>query len=137
MKIHITGLQRAQRRNLKRIAALSPQGYLGLAVRNAAAETHRALTNYTPWDTGALRASRRIKFAETAIAAQARVFTDPQATNPRGGCPPAIYDAFLHARGMCPGRRGGILASMPFTVRLAGPRIRYHMLRTILGGFRG
>jgi len=120
--LSIQGLQAAQRRNLRRIAKLKPEGVRGQAVQMGAARFHRALTKNTPWDTGALRASRRITF--NAGIPRAQIFTSANAYNPRSNTRPAEYDVYLHARGIIPGRhRGTRLASFPYTMQKQGPQI--------------
>ena len=119
VSLTITGLQEAQEANLKLIAALQPTGALNRVIIWATTETHRRLTPNTPHDTGALRASRRVEVQ----GLEGRVFDDPAAANPRSRTPPSRYDVYLHAMGEVPGLRSGIRASMPYTVRTAGPSI--------------
>ena len=114
--LSIEGLQKAQRRNLRRIALLEPDAAPGRAVHNATAAMHRFLTSHTPWETGALRASRRISFNPRVPLGQ--VFNSANSYNPRSRTPPHVYDVTLHARGERKGRRGGILASYPYTKRV-------------------
>ena len=128
--LSIKGLQEAQQRNLRRIAALQPDGALGEAVQFGAAEAHRRLNYHTPFDTGALRASRRVSF--DARVPRAQIFTSRNARNRKSNTPPAEYDAILHTRGFRPGRRGGILASFPYTVSTDGQRIARGMIGIIL-----
>jgi len=132
--LSIQGLQEMQERNLRRIAALKPGGVRGAAVQMGATRFHRALTHNTPWDTGALRASRRITFEPSVPRAQ--IFTSGNAYNPRSKTPPAEYDVYLHAHGFKPGLRGGIQASFPYTMQKQGPRILKDMTDMIQKGIR-
>lgn len=135
--LSIQGLQEMQERNLRRIAALQPSGVLGEAVRYAATEMHRWLTYFTPWDTGALRASRRITYNEPAEGGvRAQIFDSRNAYNPRSSVPPAEYDIELHKRGFKPGIRGGIQASYPWTRLQKGASVRRRMHDTIRVGLR-
>ena len=119
--LSIEGLQKAQQRNLRRMALLEPQGAPGRAVQHAGAEMFRYLLVSTPWETGALRASRRLIFNPNVPRVQ--IFTSANAYNPRSNTPPAEYDVYLHARGEAAGLRGGIQASFPFTKRMYGPGV--------------
>lgn len=94
-ELSITGLQEAQQRNLRQIAALQPRGALGEAVQWATTEAHRRAVAYTHVDTGSLRASHRIELS----GVRGRVYIDPSATNPRSGTPPAEYGVYEHRRG--------------------------------------
>lgn len=127
--LSIQGLQEAQQRNLRRIAALEPGGVLGRAVQWAAAEMHRWLTYFTPWETGALRASRRVTFNPSIPRAQ--VFDSRNSYNPRSKTPPHEYDVYLHARGFRPGLRGGVQASYPWTRLQKGRGVMARMRDTI------
>lgn len=135
--LSIQGLQEAQQRNLKRIAALSPDGALGRAVQWAAGEMHRHLTANTPWETGALRASRRITFTEDGDDVRAQIFDSRNSYNPRSSTPPHEYDVYLHERGFRPGLRGGIQASYTWTRLKYGQTITKRMLGRVRVGLRG
>lgn len=132
--LSIQGLQEMQQRNLRRIATLRPEGVRGQAVQMGATRFHRALTKNTPWDTGALRASRRITFNMSVPRAQ--IFTSGGGYNPRSSTPPAEYDVYLHAMGHKRGRRGGWTDSFPHTMRTQGPKILADMADHILAGLR-
>ena len=119
--LSIEGLQRAQERNLRRIAMMKPGGIRGQAVKWGATEFDRMLKIVTPEDTGALRASRRITF--NASVPRAQVFTSGGGYNPRSSTPPAEYDVYLHARGGRGLAAGTFLASFPHTMRTHGQRI--------------
>jgi len=127
--LSIQGLQQAQQRNLRRIAGLEPGGIRGQAVQWGAGEFHRKLTYNTPYDTGALRASRRITF--TASVPRAQITDTHSSYNPRSKTPPYEYDVYLHARGYRPGLRGGIQASYPYTMQHEGQRIIDRMQKMI------
>ena len=123
--LSIKGLQEAQERNLRRIAGLQPSGVRGEAVRMGATRFHRALTYNTPWQTGALRASRRITYTDSVPRAQ--IFDSGNSYNPRSKTPPHEYDVYLHNRGFRPGLRGGIQASYPYTMQHEGQAILQDM----------
>ena len=69
------------------INALKPKGALGLALREGTAQTHRLSVAYTPHDTGALRASHRIKIDSRQT--MGRVSLDRTARNPRSFARPS------------------------------------------------
>jgi hypothetical protein len=96
MKLSIRGLQEAQRANLKLISAVRPGGALGRAVLYMATEAERYAVSYTHVDTGALRASHRIR-QETST--RYRIYIDPSATNPRSKTPTSKYGPIEHRRG--------------------------------------
>lgn len=133
--ITIQGLQEAQERNLRRIAMLQPRNAPGRAVKWAGGEAHRWLTYYTPWQTGALRAGRRISL--NLAVPRAQIFTSRNAYNPRSDTRPAEYDYYLHQRGFIPGLRGGIQASFPYTVWRRGRDIARHGVRLIARDLQG
>ena len=111
----ITGLQEAQRRNLRRMVLLEPENAPGRAVQHATAEMHRFLTSHTPWETGSLRASRRV--IVNLRVPRGQVFNSANSYNPRSNTPPHVYDKYLHARGEIRGLRGGFQASYTYTKR--------------------
>jgi len=132
--LSIKGLQEMQQRNLRRIATLKPEGVRGQAVQMGATRFHRALTKNTPWDTGALRASRRITFNMSVPRAQ--IFTSGGGYNPRSSTPPAEYDVYLHAMGHKRGLRGGWTDSFPHTMQQQGPKILDDMAAMIARAIR-
>jgi len=132
--LSIRGLQEALERNERRIIAMKPGGVRGAAVQMGASRFHRALFANTPWQSGALRASRRITF--NASIPRAQIFTSGNAYNPRSSTPPAEYDVYLHARGFRRGLRGGIQASFPYTMQKQGPQILADMTDMIQDGIR-
>jgi hypothetical protein len=95
VKLSITGIQKLQAANNRRLAALKPTGAPGRALKWGTAHLHRVLVANTHVDTGALRASRRMEIVD----ASSRLFTDPGAINPRDGKRTAFYDEFEEARG--------------------------------------
>jgi hypothetical protein len=135
--LSIKGLQEAQERNLRRIAALQPSGVLGQAVRWAAGEMHRWLTYFTPWETGALRASRRITYSESGDDVRAQIFDSRNSYNPRSSTPPHEYDVYLHQRGFKPGLRGGIQASYEWTRLQKGSSVVRRMHGAVRTELRG
>jgi hypothetical protein len=119
IRLDISGIQRAEKRNLRRIARLRPENARQRAVKTMATTAHRWAVYFTPWQTGSLRASHRIQ----VHGARARVYIDPGATNPRSRTRPAVYGQYLHEQGMIPGLRGGIRAFYAYTVQEKGDRI--------------
>jgi len=97
VKLTITGIQEAQRDNLRMIAALEPAGAAGAAVQVALIKLHRYAVSVTHVDTGSLRASHRMEVAPSGL--RGAVFIDPSAVNPRSKVPPAEYGVYEHARG--------------------------------------
>ncbi len=95
VKLSITGIQEAQAANNRAIAALTPAGALGRAIKYGTTEAHRYAVAVTHVDTGALRASHRMEVS----GLRGRIFIDPWSTNPRSGTPPAEYGLYEHRRG--------------------------------------
>ncbi|MDD2921790.1 MAG: hypothetical protein PHQ36_05835 [Anaerolineales bacterium] len=96
----IQGLQQAQRGNLKTIAAMKPGGSLEKGVRVGTLAAHRYAVALTHVDTGALRASHRVKMKRTWSGPTGTVYIDPNARNPRLMAQrTAVYGPFEHARG--------------------------------------
>lgn len=93
--LDISGIQNAQARNLRRIAAIRPGGAFEREIQLLAFETHRVAVAYTHVDTGSLRASQRIDY----LGRRARIYLDPYAINPRSGRRPATYGPYENARG--------------------------------------
>jgi hypothetical protein len=90
----IRGLQEAQAANLRRIAQLQPGGAMGHLIRQVTAFTHAEAVKVTHVDSGALRASHRMKITEV----RGQVYIDPGAVNPRGQ-KPVVYGPEEQARG--------------------------------------
>ena len=107
INLTITGLQEAQAKNVRQIAALKPTGALGRAVQYGTVEAQRyAVINthvgkYKSGKTGSwvgggtLRASHRMQ----VDGVRGRVYIDPSATNPRTGQRAAEYGPYEHDRG--------------------------------------
>ena len=95
MKSSIRGLQEAQRGNLKMVAAMKPEGGFGEAIRAGTVAAHRYAVVETHVDTGALRASHRMKVSRL----EGKVSIDPSARNPRSNALVAQYGAVEEARG--------------------------------------
>lgn len=93
--LSISGLQEAQDANLKAIVALRPSGAMGHAIRFIVTSVHRYAAIITHVDTGALRASHRMKVLDTRGA----VYVDPGARNPRSGIRVVSYGKDEEERG--------------------------------------
>jgi hypothetical protein len=93
--ITIRGLQEAQQGNLRLIASLRPNGELSQAVRTGTIAAQRYAVIETHVDTGALKASHRIRMESLT----GTVYLDPNARNPRTRALTAQYGAVEHARG--------------------------------------
>lgn len=91
----ITGLQEAMERNAERIAAMQPSGRFGEVIRDATVEGHRYVVAITHVDTGALRASHRMKVDDLTGS----IYLDPGARNPRSGALTSVYGVEEHNRG--------------------------------------
>lgn len=135
--LSIEGLQKAQQRNLKRIAMLEPSGTLGRAVQWGIGEMHRHLTDSTPHDTGSLKATRRAYYKEEGDTARGYIVDDRNSYNPRSKTPPHVYDIYLHERGFRPGLRGGIQASYTWTRLKYGQTVSRRMLHAVRVELRG
>lgn len=99
MPVSIQGIQQAQRDNLKMIRALAPNSGLGRAVQVAAIDLQRYAVAITHVDTGTLRAAHRIEMQMSGSAAQATIYVDPSAVNPRSNNRAEEYSLVEHARG--------------------------------------
>lgn len=97
LRLTIEGIQQAQAANNQMIAALKPRGAFGRALQVALTEAHRFAVIITHVDTGALRASQRMRLNEAAL--YGLVYIDPAARNPITGERTAIYGPYEHARG--------------------------------------
>jgi len=118
INLSITGLQEAQRANLRAIASLRPGGMISRAVRDMTAAAHQHAVANTPWDTGSLRAVQRME----VNGLRGRVYLGG-GKNPRSKTPPAEYGTYLHEQGMIPGLRGGVRAFYAYTEQKEGERI--------------
>ena len=104
-QLSIEGIQEVQQRNLRRIAALQPEGEAGEAVRDAVVALHRhavSITHVGRYNVGgnfvgggALRASHRME----VDGLEGQIYIDPGARNPRSKTPPSEYGVYEHARG--------------------------------------
>ena len=95
--VTITGIQQAQRANLKHIAAMKPVGAFGRAIQYTTIAAHRYTVSITHvwWDRGGgLRASHRMRIN----GLRGEIYIDPSSVNPRGQRP-SIYGPAEHARG--------------------------------------
>lgn len=95
MDYTIEGLQEAQRGNLKLIASLKPNGELDQAIRTGTIAAQRYAVIETHVDTGALKASHRIRMSYL----MGEVFIDPSARNPRTHQLTSQYGVVEHERG--------------------------------------
>ena len=118
--ISIKGLQKAQAANLQAIRALQPKHALGKALKEGVAMMHRLSVAYTPHDTGALRASHRMKIDTRQV--MGRVSIDRTARNRRGQLTHQ-YGYYLHQHGHKPGIRSGIRAFYEYVYERFGQRI--------------
>lgn len=113
MTFSIRGIQEAQEKNLKRIAAMKPAGEFGKALQFALTAAHRYAVQITHVDTGALKGSHRMKLE--LLWRRGIIYIDPASPGKRG-TPPVEYGVYEH-------RRGGSHAFYKRTVDEAGPRI--------------
>lgn len=96
VKLTITGVQEAQRANLRAMRAVVQTGQgMTRALALAGLELHRYAVAVTHVDTGALRASHRLRESPGRV----ELFIDSGAVNPRTGASPARYGPLEHARG--------------------------------------
>lgn len=116
MTVSIHGLQEAQRGLLNTIATMKPGGAFEDAIRFATIEAQRYAVTITHVDTGALRASHRIKLESPSQGPRGVVFIQP-GTLRSGRAEPAVYGFFENARGgqhafygRVPSERGGQIA---------------------------
>lgn len=131
---NIEGIQEAQARNLKRIAALSPAGKAGEAVRDAIVALHRyvvSITHVGRYDRmgvsgkaigGSLRASHRMEI--TGLTGM--IYIDPNSVNPLGK-KPSVYGVYEH-------ERGGEHAFYDRTVNEYGPSVSEKVIADIKDG---
>ena len=96
-RLTITGIQKLQRANADMINALKPEGARGRAVKYGLVEGHRYAVAITHVDTGALRASHRMKY--NAAAATGTIYIDPSTRNPVTNALPAVYGMYEHGHG--------------------------------------
>lgn len=101
VNLTITGIQEQQNKNLKRIAALQPNGATGQAIKKATLGAHRyavSITHVWIYRGGALRASHRAEIK----GLRGRIYLDPSAVNPRSvnvPIKPSVYGFYENRRG--------------------------------------
>lgn len=97
MKVTIEGIQAAQRDNLKMIASLKPGDALGDAIKHGLTAAHRYAVSITHVDTGALRASHRMRMT----GLRGEIYIDPSSRSPIPGkrTRPYQYGYYEHMRG--------------------------------------
>ncbi len=81
------------------VRALQPNTGLGRAVQVAAIDLQRYTVAITHVDTGTLRAAHRIDLQMSGHTAQATIYVDPTAVNPRSNRRAEEYSVVEHARG--------------------------------------
>jgi hypothetical protein len=101
-ELSIQGIQEAQARNNRRIAALQPSGAAGQAVKDAIISLHRYATQITHVGKytggGALKSSHRMDVNEL----DGTVKIDPKSVSPRrtkAKNKPVVYGIYENARG--------------------------------------
>jgi hypothetical protein len=124
MKLEIQGLREAQQANQRMIAALKPAGAFGQALKGATVRAQRHAISITHVDSGALRASHRMRLTSL----RGEVFLDPTARNPFTGQKTAFYGGIEHAK-------GGEHAFYERTVKEQGDRIAGEATQTLLKQF--
>ena len=129
VQVNIKGLQKLQAANVKAIRALQPRHALGLAMKRGLAMLLRLSVTYTPHDTGALRASHRMKLDTRQV--MGRISIDRTAVNPRSGMRTAEYGYYLHEQGQIPGVRSGIRAFYEYVYEKYGQKILDRMAAII------
>ena len=110
-KMNIKGIQRAQKRNLKRVARLSKMGDM---IYPMTISLHRYSVGITHVDKGALKAAQRLGVKVSGRTATGRIWIDEGAMTMEGKVP-ADYGVWEH-------RRGGDHAFFDRTVKEAGKR---------------
>jgi len=104
-QLSIEGIQEVQQRNLRRIAALQPEGKAGEAVRDAIIALHRyavSITHVGIYNVGgsmvgggSLRAAHRME----VDGLEGQIYIDRGARNPRSKTKPVEYGVYENARG--------------------------------------
>lgn len=101
-QLSLEGIQEVQERNLRRIAALKPNGVAGEVVKDAIIILHRYAIQITHVGKyvggGALKNSHRMEVDEL----EGKVYIDPKSVSPRRSrkkYKPAIYGIYENARG--------------------------------------
>lgn len=119
VKASIEGLQKAQDRNLRRVAAMRRGAEYG--ARDAAIALHRYAVQITHVDSGAWRASHRV----AVEGPYGRVYLAPTARHPKSGTLVTTYANVW-------GERGGRLAIYRRTRAEEGPRVMHRYAVRIL-----
>lgn len=112
IKNTIEGLQEAQDANIRLIEALKPKGAAGEAVKFVTTQAHRYLVGVTHVESGAYKASHRMKVTDV----RGQIFIDPTARKPRTGQIVSKYAKDEEAR-------GGSHAAYQRTIDEAGPAL--------------
>jgi len=129
-QITVQGIEEVQKRNMRRIAALQPEGEAGDAVRDAVVSLHRYAVSITHVgkyhvggmvvEGGSLRAAHRMEVSEL----YGIVHVDPKARNARTKTPPREYAVYENAR-------GGEHAFYDRTVDEEGPKVKERAMTRI------
>ena len=127
-KLTIRGIQKLQRANAKMINALKPEGARGRAVQYGLTEGHRYAVTITHVDTGALRASHRMKYEVGGGRAEGSIYIDPTTRNPVTNAYPSIYGVYEHGH-------GGTHRFYERVIEERGKRISDGMIGVITGAF--
>ena len=121
----IRGYYEIQRARVQLLEAISPQGGLGEAVKQATLFLHEYAVHITPVVTGTLQSSHMIDFAAGGVStyrynirirnsAAGIIYINPLTVNPFTGDKPSEYGLVVH-------RRGGSRAFYRRTYEEAGP----------------
>lgn len=108
-RVTIEGIQEAQMANLRAIEAMEPNGAFGKAIKDITMSAHAYAVKITHVDSGALKASHRMKIEQQGY--RGVISLDGRASGPNGN--PAEYGPYEHGR-------GGSHAFYERTVREAG-----------------
>lgn len=123
----IQGIQEAQQANLRAVAAFGKGGAFDALLADIVRGLHRYAVGITHVDTGALRASHRMRLERRRR--RGMIYIDPDAINPRGQRP-AVY-------GPVEEKRGGSHAFYRRTVDEAAGRVVTSALRRFRRGLWG
>jgi hypothetical protein len=128
VKLTLEGIQEVQQRNLRRIAALQPEGAAGEAVRDALIALQRYAVQITHVGKyvggGALKNSHRIRYEG---GTEGEIYIDPSSVSPRRTtrkAKPVEYGVYENAR-------GGEHAFYDRTVAEVGPAVSQRAARAI------
>ena len=125
-RLTIRGIQELQRANAQMINALKPSGARGRAVQYGLTEGQRYAQAITHVDTGALKASHRMKY--NAGPPSGEIYIDPTTRNPVTNAMPSIYGVYEHGH-------GGTHAFYERVERERGKVISDGMIGVITGAF--